>query len=249
MNKFSIIMPAYNAEATIKLSIESVLGQTYPAWDLHVIDDCSIDSTAEIVQAYATLDRRIKYYRLPRNSGVAEARNYALSLIDGDFIAFLDSDDVWNLNKLKIQLPFLTSGYPVVCSDFNYFYDDPSNIIRSSNKKEFFGYEDMLKGNNIGNLTGVYSKETIGVIKQKKIGHEDYAMWLEVMALSRKGYCIKEPLASYRLSNASLSSNKIKAALWQWDILRNHADLSFFLAIYYFAFYFYNAIFGRIKRL
>lgn len=248
-NLISIVMPAYNAEATIASSIKSVLSQTYPFWILYVVDDGSSDKTAEIVRSFSEIDHRIRYLHLSTNLGVAAARNYAIDLVNTDFIAFLDSDDIWCENKLKRQLDFLLEGYDVVCSDFYYFVDSPGNVVKFSDKLEQFSYDNMLKGNNIGNLTGVYNCKKLGKIKQISMGHEDYAMWLDVMKLSSSAYCIKEYLAFHRISGVSVSSNKFKAAIWHWKILRTHVGLSFFSASYYFVFYIFNALLGRVRRI
>lgn len=106
----SIIMPSYNTGKYISESIDSVVNQTYSNWELIIVDDCSVDDTDEIVSAYN--DSRIKYLKNATNSGAAYSRNYALREARGEWIAFLDSDDVWVDNKLEVQIKFMQSnGY------------------------------------------------------------------------------------------------------------------------------------------
>jgi teichuronic acid biosynthesis glycosyltransferase TuaG len=105
----SIIMPAYNAEKYIAESIESVLKQTYKNWELIVVDDGSKDSTRQIVEYYQAKDSRV-IYAYQTNSGVASARNCALALAKGEYLSNLDSDDLWPLDKLEIQVALLNKN-------------------------------------------------------------------------------------------------------------------------------------------
>ena len=103
----SIITPAYNAADYITEAIESVLAQTYLNWEMLLVNDCSKDNTAEIVQSYAVKDKRIKLINLKQNSGAALARNAAIQNAKGRYIAFLDSDDLWKKEKLQKQIEFM----------------------------------------------------------------------------------------------------------------------------------------------
>lgn len=100
----SVIMPAYNAEKYIEEAVSSVLSQTYKNWELLILDDCSSDCTAEIAEYFASLDTRIRLLRNPQNMGVAKTRNRGFDIAKGEWIALLDSDDVWHSDKLEKQL-------------------------------------------------------------------------------------------------------------------------------------------------
>ncbi|WP_323952022.1 glycosyltransferase family 2 protein [Aeromonas caviae] len=245
---FSIIMPAFNASATIGQSIESVLAQTWPSWTLYIIDDASNDATRDIVEAYVHRDTRVVYHQMARNGGVAAARNQGVAMADGEYVAFLDSDDIWHPQKLELQRNYLLNGYDVVCSDYFIFSGTVANTVGKCQRKEHFTYSDMLKSNNIGNLTGVYNRSRLGSFSQQSVGHEDYVMWLEVMARAKHGYCIKQPLAYYRRAEGSLSSNKLKAASWQWHIYRRILKLSLLPALYYWLHYACTAAFMLINN-
>ena len=103
MKLISIITPAYNAEKFIGSTIESVLSQTYQNWEMLIVDDCSFDNTVKVVEEYCNMDSRIKLFRHTENLGVAAARNTALSKAQGEYVAFLDSDDMWVPQKLDKQ--------------------------------------------------------------------------------------------------------------------------------------------------
>lgn len=243
MERVSIIMPTYNAAASIEQSIFGVLNQRYNDYHLYVIDDASTDNTAEIVKPY--IHSRLTYIRNRQNQGVAESRNIGIERSKGDYLAFCDSDDVWHKNKLARQVGILQSGrYDVVCSHYYTFEEDPGRVKGYRGGEELIGYQDMLKSNWIGNLTGIYNQRRTGKVYQKKIGHEDYVMWLAILQNARNGlaYCIPEALAFYRLSAQSLSGNKLRAADWQWNIYRNYLGLSYQRSSRLFFSYLLNAM-------
>lgn len=240
---FSIIMPCYNAEAYISSSIKSVICQTYPHWCLYIIDDCSHDDSYRIIHEIVDSEPRIKYFRLPKNSGVAAARNVGIKAASGKYISFLDSDDMWAADKLERQFAVLETGYDIVCSNYKVF-STANNDEKFPDRvfPERFGYNDMLYGNKIGNLTGVYNCINLGKIYQERMGHEDYIMWLELIKIAKHAYCIQDSLAYYRLSHDTLSSNKWKASRWQWNIYRHHLGFGMIRSSLYWICYAYNAL-------
>lgn len=241
---FSIVMPAYNAASTIRDSIDSVLAQSYTDYELIVVNDCSKDNTLQILQEYAGQDSRIKVINLAENSGVAMARNAAIEMATGRYIAFLDSDDLWEPKKLAVQLEVLATGVDVVYAMYTRFYDDgKTNLV---NVPKTGDYNTLLTGNFIGNLTGVYNQEKLGKTFQKKVHHEDYLMWLNILKKAKYAIGIQENLASYRVGKSSLSANKIKSAQWTWDIYRKHCGMSLFMSIRFFISY---AVKSIIKRM
>lgn len=238
---FSIIMPAYNAEATIDESIRSVLEQTFVDFKLYIVDDGSTDNTRNIINGY--IDPRVVCVEENKNSGVASARNIAVKMSLGKYISFLDADDIWKKDKLARQAYHFNEGFDVVCSNYESFY---FTVSGNGNKKikspQIITYNEMLKSNFIGNLTGAYNVEKLGKFYQKKIGHEDYVMWLDIMKKAKRAYCIQEYLAYYRTSSSSLSGNKVKALLWQWNIYRNEVKLSLVSSCYFFLCYVFYAL-------
>lgn len=237
----SIIMPMYNAEHYIRASIYSILNQTFKNFLLYIVDDCSDDSSKQIAESFN--DPRIIIVSNVINEGVARSRNKAIKLAQTKYIAFCDSDDIWHEQKLEKQISLLDSGeYNIVGSFYSTFKDESLECAKLISAPEIIFYRDMLKSNWIGNLTGIYNASVLGKVYQEEIGHEDYVMWLTLIKKSRVAYIIQEPLAYYRLSASSLSSNKIKACLWQWKIYRKMLRLNVFESVYYMFFYIVTAL-------
>lgn len=232
----SIVMPAYNAAQYIEQSIESVLKQSYTNWELIIVDDCSIDDTYKIVEKLCLNEKRIKLFRMNENSGVAMARNFAISMSRGKYIAFLDSDDLWLPDKLEKQLNLMQEKKAVI-SYTAYRQFSMEKVGNLVSVPEQVTYKQLLKGNVIGCLTVMLDKERLGNLQMKKARHEDYILWLDILKQGNTAYGLQEDLARYRKSETSLTSNKKRSALWTWQVYRQHQELSFFASIYYFIFY------------
>lgn len=239
----TIIMPSYDSEKFIIESVESVLAQTYSNWELIIVDDCSPDDSNRIITKYVDNDSRIKLIKLQKNSGPAVARNTAIEAASGRYIAFLDSDDVWLPNKLEKQIKFMQdndlaftySSYKLVGED-----NEDLGLFITKDKISYF---DMLKTCSVGCLTAIYDTEKIGKQYMPLIlKRQDYGLWLKILKLIGETKGILEPLATYRLRKNSVSSNKVKAAKYQWKIYREIEKLSFLKSLYYFAFYAYNGV-------
>ncbi|MFO8069866.1 MAG: glycosyltransferase family 2 protein [Alkalibacterium sp.] len=160
-NLVSIIMPTYNAEHFIRNSIGSVQDQSYGNWELIIVDDCSTDDTIAIIDSYK--DERIRLIKLPVNQGAAIARNTALEKVSGEYIAFLDSDDLWHQEKLEKQLSFmLENDYLFTSTDYaeiNESGEELGTVIKSHAKLD---YEGVLKYCP-GNSTVMYNAKELGV--------------------------------------------------------------------------------------
>ncbi|WP_149725512.1 glycosyltransferase family 2 protein [Campylobacter concisus] len=239
----TIIMPSYDSEKFIIESIESVLAQTYSNWELIIVDDCSPDDSNKIITKYVDSDGRIKLIKLQKNSGPAVARNTAIEAASGRYIAFLDSDDVWLPNKLETQINFMHdndlaftySSYRLVGED-----NEHLGVFITKDKISYF---DMLKTCSVGCLTAIYDTKKIGKQYMPLIlKRQDYGLWLKILKLIGETKGISEPLATYRIRKNSVSSNKVKAAKYQWKIYRDIEKLSFLKSLYYFVFYAYNGV-------
>lgn len=243
----SVIMPAYNAK-NIEESIQSVLMQSYKNFELLIVDDCSSDDTIERIRKFD--DDRIFVTSLNKNGGVANARNVAIENSNGDFIAFLDADDLWHPEKLRTQINFmLTNDISFSYTDFRSFEIKNQNKlvgkIRRTRKSETF--QSLLKKNGIGCLTVVISSNVLKKYRMKQVGHEDYILWLDILVTEGiTAYNAGEVLAEYRVDSNSLSGNKIKAAKWQWSIYREIYSFGVIKSLYYFSHYTYNGILNSI---
>ncbi|MBQ0010473.1 MAG: glycosyltransferase family 2 protein, partial [Ruminococcus sp.] len=217
----SVIMPSYNTADYIAESIRSVLAQTYPYWELIIVDDCSSDQTDEVVASFD--DCRIRYFKNEKNSGAAVSRNRALREARGKWIAFLDSDDLWMPDKLEKQIGFMDrNGYYFSYTKYREMNEDstPTGIHVSGPKK--IGKVGMFRYCWPGCLTVMYDAEKIGLIQIEPIRkNNDYAMWLKVC---RKAPCylLDEELASYRRGRTgSISSHRIGTMIgWHYRLFR-----------------------------
>lgn len=238
----SVIMPAYNCRATLAESIQSVRNQTFSAWELLIVDDCSPEPVRDILDAFA--DARIRYIRLEQNRGVAAARNAGIKNARGRFLAFLDSDDLWQPEKLKKQLDFMqNNGYAFTYTWYSQFSENPEQVVRLVRTKKSVDYENLLKGNDIGCLTVLIDREQVPHIEMPPDRHEDYITWLNILRKYKiRAYALAEDLARYRISGTSLSGNKKKSLQWTWNVYRKSQGLSLLRSGYYFAYYLYHGI-------
>ncbi|GIN96857.1 glycosyl transferase [Siminovitchia terrae] len=241
-NLVSIIMPAYNAEKYIAYSIESIIAQDYPNWELLVVDDCSNDGTRKILEKYSNLDNRIKLISLDNNCGVAKARNIAINNSNGKYIAFLDSDDIWHPDKLTEQISFMSkNNYPFSFTSYELIDAEGQETKKIINAPPKVDYQGLLKGNIIGCLTVVIDKGHYQNISMPVIKHEDYATWLQLLKGGSTAYGMSKVLAQYRKTNTSVSSNKVKSVLWTWNIYRSYLQLGLFKSVFCITSYAVNA--------
>nr|WP_315174745.1 glycosyltransferase [uncultured Flavobacterium sp.] len=246
-NNVSIVMPSYNSAKFIEKSIDSVLNQTYKNWELLVIDDCSPDNSLELVKKYTQIDSRIKLITNEKNMGVAESRNRGLAEAKFSYVAFLDSDDVWDQNKLQIQVDFMIENKAAISFTQYYRINELDEKIGEVNKiSEQVHYFDLLKGNSIAMSTSMIDTRIVEKIRFEKIGHEDYYFWLKSLKNGYLAKGINKKLVYYRVHSTSLSSNKLKAVTYTWHIYRKWLNLNLFESAYYFFIHEFNAV---IKRL
>ena len=240
----SIIMPVHNAEKYLDESISSVLQQTYPHWELLIVDDCSTDNSPAISLRYAAQDARIRYLKTDAPSGSpCLPRNMGIEAAHGRFIAFLDSDDCWLPDKLERQLPVFekTERVGLVYADYEKMSEEGERNSRVVKAPLKVNYKQLLRGNVIGCLTAVYDTTKVGKMYFMQHTHEDYILWLSIL---KKGFVAVNTgtvEALYRVRRHSVSSNKWKVLSWQWDIYRNVEKVGLLKAIYYFAHYAYKA--------
>ena len=239
----SVIMPVFNAERTMRRSIESVLQQSEMRLELVLIDDASTDRSAFLISEYAYKDSRVKTLQQPANAGVAEARNAGIRAASGRYIAFLDSDDWWHQHKLELQVSQMqASGATVSYTTYQRVAEDGS-LLSTVEPPLQVDHADMLCSNHIGNLTGVYDRR-LGDVPFLRMGHEDYVFWLDRVRRAGRAIRVEHdgPLAFYLVRNGSISSNKLRAACWQWRIYRGIERLSLPRATWHMMHYVCNAM-------
>lgn len=240
----SIITPAYNAAEYIRETIESVLAQTYPKWEMLIVNDCSKDNTAEIVQSYAAKDNRIKLINLRQNSGAAVARNTAIQNAKGRYIAFLDSDDLWKKEKLQKQLSFMQqNGYAFTFTEYQYLKLTPEESLRIIKVPESLTYNQSLKNTIIGCLTVMVDRKQTGYFEMPLVrAGQDHLTWWLLMKRGFKAYGLQENLAEYRRVEGSISHNRFKAIKRHWKLYREYEKLRLIKSAYCFICYALHAV-------
>ena len=223
----SVIMPAYNAEKYIRAAIESVIRQTYENWELIVLDDGSTDSTAQTVKRMAEGDSRIRFCPNERNMGVAATRNRGFDLARGDYVALLDSDDVWLPQKLEKQLA-LAAGTKADIIYTSYYIIDKNG---DKSRDDYIvpaetSFESMLEENHIGCSTAMLEKSIVKKYRfDGSYAHEDYVLWLQLLEAGYSAAGLTEPLVKYRFHAGSRASDKLNAAKNRWSIYRKYLKL------------------------
>lgn len=242
----SIVTPLHNGEKYIVQTIESVLSQTYPYWELIIVDDCSNDSGVKIVNEYILNDARIKLIENETNKGPALTRNSGINAAVGHFIAFLDSDDLWTPDKLSVQISFmLKNDYKFSFSFYNQITEDGSFIKAVDNLPLKVNYLSSIKSNKIGCLTAIYNVDYFGKVYMENIAkRQDYTLWLQLLKRVDYAYCVPKILADYRIRKNSVSSNKFKLIKYHWHIYRNIEKHSFVKSFYFISNYVLVRIFG-----
>ena len=227
-NLVSIIMPSYNTAQYIEKTIKSVLDQKYTNWELIIVDDCSTDNTDEVVKKYLN-DKRIKYLKNEQNSGAAISRNRALRAARGQWIAFLDSDDLWMPEKLEKQICFMKE------KGYFFSYTDYEEINAEGNRTGTFvtGPKKITKTGMYnycwpGCLTVMYDATKVGLIQISDIKkNNDYAMWLKVCKKA-DCYLLDECLGQYRKGRVgSVSTHSIKTMIgWHYRLFHEAEGMS-----------------------
>ena len=234
-------MAAYNAEKTIKYAVDSVLSQSFQNWELLIIDDASSDHTRDILNCYK--DSRIKIIENNENLGVSRTRKVGADIAQGEWIAVLDSDDMWRSDKLEKQIELAKKTKGKLFFTASTFMDDSGNQINYIlHVPAVLTYRQLLKQNLISNSSVMVNKELYR--KYYAIGdkmHEDYAIWLKITKEGIHAFGIDEPLLIYRLTESSKSSNKVKAAKMNWNTLK-YCGVSKKQELYYMGWYCINGL-------
>lgn len=221
-NLVSVIMPSYNTAKYIPDSINSVLSQTYRNLELIIVDDCSTDNTDEAVKPFLS-DNRIRYLKNEKNSGAAVSRNYALREAKGKWIAFLDSDDLWEKDKLEKQISFMEkNGYKFSYTDYIEIDENSEPLGVTVTGPKVISKTKMFDYCWMGCLTVMYDAEAVGLIQIEDIKkNNDYAMWLKVCK-NADCFLLDEKLASYRKRKGSISNHGyVKLIKWHYKLYRN----------------------------
>lgn len=218
----SIIMPTYNCAKFIGRTIESAQAQTYRNWEMIIVDDRSKDNTKEIVEQYIRNDSRIQYHLLDVNSGAAVARTTAMKLARGDYMAFLDSDDLWLPDKLEKQIAFMEANdYAFSCTAYAQIDEDDNLIGKTVKTIKKTDYNRLLLDCPVGNSTVMYNVEKMGKFEVPNIRkRNDDALWLKMLKKETYIWGMPDVLMRYRVRENSISSNKLQLIKYHWQLYR-----------------------------
>ena len=216
----SIIMPSYNCGRFVEETIRSVQAQTYQNWEIIFVDDCSTDDTMPKVMALMEEDRRIHVYQNSQNSGAAVSRNLALREAKGRWIAFLDSDDLWEPVKLEHQIKFMEeNGYSFSCTERDEIDEQSRPLGTYTTGPTRVTKAGMRRYCWIGCLTVMYDANVVGLIQVADLKkNNDYAMWLKVIKKA-DCYLLRECLSHYRVRKGSISHTKL------YKLIKSHYDV------------------------
>lgn len=229
----SVIIPVYNAQAFIKETINSVLLQSYNNIEIVLVDDCSTDQSPEIIKDLCKEYQNIIYFKQPQNLGAGAARNKALDLAKGQYVAFLDSDDLWEKEKIFKQIRLMKEN---PSCGFTYtgaiVVDENGTSLNKKRKvKEKFTYKKLLRNTMIITSSVVIDRKKHGDFKMSEIrSGQDYATWLILLKNEKIALGINESLCRYRITTNSLSSNKFKSIKQVYNIQRKQEKINFISA-------------------
>jgi len=249
----SVIMPNYNGLSFIKESIQSVVDQDYLNWELLVVDDNSSDESLRVVQKFNRLDKRVRLLKNTRAKGAAGARNTGLDQARGEFVAFLDNDDIWHHYHLSKRIKHIKeSDYQFTHSLYETINESGESLYKpvSKNQKLFRDKRDILTCCNIGCLTAIYNFSNNKDLRfpEDFLKRQDYAFWLKLLDQVDGVYLFPEITAKYRLRKNSLSSNKINLLKYNWAIYRKIEKFSVLKSSIFFGMFLFRTTWKKLAR-
>ena len=245
----SIIIPVYNGELFLEDTINSVIEQTYTNWELILVNDCSIDSSINIIKEHQKKDSRIKLINNKINSKVAISRNNGVKKAKGRYICFLDADDKWNREKLEKQIKFMVDNN---CAFSFTGYEFANEKCIPNGKKVYvpykINYNQALKNTTIWTSTVMFDMDKLSKkdIYMPNVKSEDTACWWSILKKIDYAYGLNEVLSYYRRSSGTLSSNKFEAIKRIWNLYRNVENLNILKSSYCFCCYAFRAVLRRV---
>lgn len=241
----SVVIPVYNSEKYIADTLDSVISQDYRHIEIITVDDCSTDKSADIIKQYQQKIPYIKYYRLMKNSGVAIARNKAIEIATGRYIAFLDSDDVWEEGKLVNQLKVFEEHYniPFTYTALSYIDENGKQIKGKRALIEHVTYKYLLKNTMLATSTIIIDRNVVNeIVFPNRKSAEDYSLWLSLLKNYGDAYGINRAYTRYRKSSTSISSNKVKEVKYFFSVQLEDFHIPRLLVFFNSCCYIVNAV-------
>lgn len=225
----SVIIPVFNADKYLERALNSALEQTYRNIEIVLVDDRSTDNSVQIIERFMKDHSNIIYYLQPKNMGAGHARNKALELAKGQYVAFLDADDVWKSEKIEKQVRLLKEKNGAFCFTAIEMIDGDDNLIKEKREvKPEIDYKFLLSNTMIPTSGVLVDRLVKGDFRMHlRRGGQDYATWLSLLRDGTKAYGIDEALVRYRIDGASLSSNKLKSVKQIWEIQTQDENIKY----------------------
>ncbi|NCC70135.1 glycosyltransferase family 2 protein [bacterium] len=224
----SIIIPNYNSEKVLQETLDSVIKQTYKNWEMIFVDDCSTDLSYHIAKKNSETDNRIKIFKVEKNSGPGYATKFGFKKAKGEWIAFLDADDVWPLNKLEVQINFcLKNNYEFSCTDYLQVDGNGKSLNRIIKCYPKADYRKVLMYCPIGSSTVLIKSSLLAKVEIPDIRkNNDFSLWLRILKIYPFVYGIQDVMMNYRVWPQSISYNKLKKVKYSWYVFREYEKKS-----------------------
>ncbi len=223
----SVITPVWNAAATLAETVASVQAQSFPDWEMLLVDDGSGDGSRALAEGLAAQDPRLRVMGWAENRGAAAARNAGIAAARGRHVAFLDADDLWRPEKLGVQLDYIARTGAVFVFSAYARMDEAGRPLGRVGVPARVDHDALLRGNVIGCLTALYDAAHFGPVEMPDLRRrQDYGLWLRLLARGGEAHGIDAVLADYRVRRRSLSANKVTALAATWRLYRETAELS-----------------------
>jgi teichuronic acid biosynthesis glycosyltransferase TuaG len=240
-NQVSIILPNYNSSQTITATVNSVVKQSYNNWELIIVDDCSNRKTRKILTKFK--NKKIKIFYLKKNRGAAYCRNLGIKKSNSNFLAFIDSDDLWHKNKLKLQINYMkTNNYFFTYTNYKTFKKNHHQKYTIKPPKKFW-FNSFIKNTSIGTSTMIVKRSlTKGIKFPNTLICEDYYYKCQLLKKVGFAYCYPSCLSEYQIREDSLQSNRIRNLFWIWKINKDLNKLDIFKNLISLFFISFNSI-------
>ncbi len=252
MNKtVSIVVPVYHAQNYIRNTMDCVLAQSYKDWEMFLVVDDPQDATINVIEQYIEemQEKRIHVLVQEENKGAALARNRGVQEAKGRYIAYLDADDLWKMDKLEKEIAFLDEKQ-VAFAFTGYEFADENGVGLGKVVRvpEVLEYKEALRNTTIFTSTVMFDTQKIDkqLLVMPDVKSEDTALWWKILRNGYKAYGLDENLVYYRRPSVSLSSNKLVAIKRIWNLYRNVEKLSLPYSCYNFCFWAVRAVLRRV---
>ena len=231
----SVIIPYYRKKKFISTTINSVINQSYKNIEILIIYDDENYDDLKFLEEIKKKDERIKIITNNRKMGAGISRNIGIFNSKGDYIAFLDADDIWETDKLSYQMSFMIQNNYIASHTSYLIIDEDKKIIGKRVARSFFQLEDLLKSCDIGTSTVIIKKNVFSdeikfpCIKTK----EDFVLWLRILKKNINIYGLNENLSKWTKSNSSLSSSIIQKLFDGFKVYNKYMNFNFLKSLYY----------------